>query len=412
MLKAASITCLIALLAAAQPLGVASAANRIGQPLRVASAANRIESLDSEITDLVDRISESVVSIAAVSRSADSRGAERLVSRSVGTGVIFDKGGLILTTASVVGYAARVEVGTAAGETHTGEVVGIDPATDLAVISVEELKARPAHMSEKRNLLPGSIVFVIGNSYGRLPSVSMGVISNAPAPLGEDGGEEMIRMSVPVNPGNTGAPIVSSSGEVIGLLVGRLSMQPMSYSMRIHERGFYDFAQVLQASHMSVALPAYRLRRIAEEIIEKGTKRPGFLGVRVVEAAAPFPEGTRPPDDMAGVVVTAVVAGSPAESIGLEAGDIIWKFGASDVLTPTVLREMVSSSAPGSVVTISFIRGSDSVARDVRIASRSPEQLRRAAYRLRPEEIDMRIKMIQHEIDRMEKELERLEEAR
>lgn len=399
MFKGALITCLIALLAA-------------GVPVRVVTAANRIESLDSEITGLVDRMSESIVSIAAVSRSPDSRGAERVMSRSVGTGVVFDDGGLILTTASVVGYAGEVEVGTAAGETYTGEVVGIDPAADLAVIRVKNLKARPAPLSKKRNILPGSIVFMIGNSYGRLPSVSMGVISNAPEPLGEDGGEEMVRMSVAVNPGNTGAPIVNASGEVIGILVGRLSMQPMSYSMRIYERGLFDFAQVFQASQMSVALPSYRLAGIAAEIIEKGGKRPGFLGVRVVEATAPFQAGSRPPDDLRGVVVTGVVAGSPAESIGLEVGDIIRKFGPGDVLTPSALKDMVSSSAPGSVVKIFFVRGSEDVARDVRIASLSPEQLRRAVYRLRPEEIDLRIKMIQHEIDRMEKELERLEEAR
>jgi S1-C subfamily serine protease len=377
-----------------------------------AAGASRMESLDSEITSMVDRISESIVSIAAVSGGTGGPGGGAFVSRSVGTGVVFDEGGLVLTTASVVGYASQVEVRTSTGLQLVGEVVGIDPATDLAVVRVEDLRARPAPISKKKNILPGSLVFVIGNSYGKLPSVTMGVISNAPSPLGEDGGEEMLRMSVPVNPGNTGAPILSAGGEVIGLLVGRLSMQPMSYTMRIREGGVHDFAQVVQPSNMSVGLPAYRLRAIAEEIVEEGGKRPGYLGVRVVEADIAGDEEGGGIETIEGVVVTSVVPGSPAESIGLEAGDIIWRFGSETVLTSASLRDRVSSSAPGSLVNITFKRGSRQIDENVRIASRSPEQLRQAQFMVQPEEIDIRIEMIQREIDRMEKELKRLREAR
>jgi|GEM_PF-1995943 len=377
-----------------------------------AAGASRMESLDSEITSMVDRISESIVSIAAVSGGTGGPGGGAFVSRSVGTGVVFDEGGLVLTTASVVGYASQVEVRTSTGLQLVGEVVGIDPATDLAVVRVEDLRARPAPISKKKNILPGSLVFVIGNSYGKLPSVTMGVISNAPSPLGEDGGEEMLRMSVPVNPGNTGAPILSAGGEVIGLLVGRLSMQPMSYTMRIREGGVHDFAQVVQPSNMSVGLPAYRLRAIAEEIVEEGGKRPGYLGVRVVEADIAGDEEGGGVETIEGVVVTSVVPGSPAESIGLEAGDIIWRFGSETVLTSASLRDRVSSSAPGSLVNITFKRGSRQIDENVRIASRSPEQLRQAQFMVQPEEIDIRIEMIQREIDRMEKELKRLREAR
>jgi serine protease Do len=368
-----------------------------------------MESLDSEITGMVDRMSESVVSIAAVSGGTGVPGGGAFVSRSVGTGVVFDEEGLVLTTASVVGYANRVEVGTSDGLKFVGDVVGIDPATDLAVIRVQNLRARPAPISTKKNILPGSLVFVVGNSYGKLPSVTMGVISSSPSPIGEDGGEEMLRMTVPVNPGNTGSPVVSAGGEVIGLLLGRLSSQPMSYTMRIREGGVHDFAQVVQPSNMSVGLPAYRLSSIASEIIREGGKRPGYLGVRVVETD--FVGDDK--DEVAGaVVVTSVVAGSPADSIGLKAGDIIWKFGTDTVLTSAALREMVSTAAPGSLISISYKRGDSHIDENVRIASRSPEQLRQASYMVRPEEIDIRIQMIQREIERMERELKRLEEAR
>ncbi len=373
-----------------------------------AAAGHRMESLDAEIRQLVDRMSESIVSIAAVSKTAGDSAAGTLVSRSVGTGVVYDEGGLILTTASVVGYADEVEVRTTDGLEYTGEVIGTDPGTDLAVVRVEGLAARPARLSDEKALSPGSLVFVIGNSYGQLPSVSMGVISSPPAPLGEDGGEEMLRMSVPVSPGNTGAPIVGARGEVIGLLVGRLSAQPVSYAMRTHEGGVRGFAQFIEPSNTSVGLPAYRLRDMAREIIEHGGKRPGFLGVRV--AAAPGGEGG--PLGLGGVVVTSVVAGSPAESIGLEAGDIIWRFGAENVTTPAALKEMVSSSPPGSEVTVWFTRGDEHFDRKVRVARRSPEAGGQAAFVHWPEDIDLRIRMMRREIDRMEKEIERLEAAR
>lgn len=400
MLRVFPVTCLAAMLISALVLP------------GTGTAASRMESLDSEITSMVDRISESIVSIAAISKGTGGPATGAFVSRSVGTGVVFDEDGLVLTTASVVGYASQVEVGTSSGLNLVGEVVGIDPATDLAVIRVENLRARPAPISDRKNILPGSLVFVIGNSYGKLPSVAMGVISSAPSPLGEDGGEEMLRMSVPVNPGNTGSPILSAGGEVIGLLVGRLSMQPMSYTMRIREGGVHDFAQVVQPSNMSVGLPAYRLRAIAEEIVEEGGKRPGYLGVRVVEAEPAGDEEGGDIEAIEGVVVTSVVAGSPAESIGLEAGDIIWKFGSDTLLTSAALREMVSSSPPGSLVNITFRRGDQHINENVRITSRSPEQLRQVQHMVKPEEIDIRIQMIQHEIERMEKELKRLKEAR
>ena len=101
-----------------------------------------------------------------------------------------------------------------------------------------------------------------------------------------------------------------------------------------------------------------------------------------------------------------------AAGIGLEAGDIIWKFGSDTVLTSGALREMVSSSPPGSLVSISFKRGDQHIDENVRMASRSPEQLRQVQHMVQPEEIDIRMQMIQHEIERMEKELERLKEAR
>jgi S1-C subfamily serine protease len=375
-------------------------------------AANRMEALDAEITALVDRLSESIVSIAAVSGGPGLPAGGPETLRSVGTGIVFEGGGMVVTTASVVGHATRVEVGTAGGGRFLGEVVGTDPSTDLAVIRVDGLEARPAPLSGKREILPGSLVFVVGNSFGQLPSVSMGVISNSPAPLGEDGGEEMLRMSVPVNPGNTGAAIVGAGGEVVGLLVGRLSMSAMPYPMRIREGSVLDFARTMQVSNLSVALPAYRLSTIAREIIEEGSKRPGFLGVRVAETGGPSGVAEASQSGREGVVVTSVVRGSPAESIGLEPGDIIWKFGTSEVASSSSLRNMVSATAPGNVVSVFFVRGDKDMTRSVRIARLSPEQLRGTAFTLRPQEIDIRIKSIEEEIDRLEKELKQLEESR
>ena len=133
----------------------------------------------------------------------------------------------MLTTASVVGYARKVEITTSRGEHYPGVVVGTDPASDIAVIRAEGADLRPAALPRGKSLRPGSWVFVLGNAFGSLPSVSMGVVSGLTSEVRDDMGREMLRLSVPINPGDTGAPVVNCKGRGSGDCRGQDLLQPL-----------------------------------------------------------------------------------------------------------------------------------------------------------------------------------------
>jgi S1-C subfamily serine protease len=237
--------------------------------------AQGIDALERDVTRLVEGVSESIVSVAAISGPH--------AARSVGCGIVFDEEGLILTTTSVVGHARQVEIGTRDGTKIEGMVVGSDAMSDLAVIRAEGLKLKPAKLGDADALLPGSLIFVIGNAFGSLPSVSMGVVSTPAGRSGDELGDSMLRLSVAINPGDIGGPVVNTKGEVIGIVVGRLTFQSRYQSVRIQERGSFKIAGTPQVSSMTVAMPAQRAVAMTGDIIKTGMREPGFLGVQVLD---------------------------------------------------------------------------------------------------------------------------------
>jgi len=361
------------------------------------STAQDIQALEKDITGLVDRTGEAVVSIGAYAGPPGStQGA-----RSVGCGVVFDQGALILTTASVVGAAGEVEVTTRRGHKYKGKVLGMDPAMDLAVVKAEGAELRPAVFSRGRVLPPGSLIFVVGNAFGSLPSVSMGVVSGLAAPASDEGGAETLRLSVAIYPGDMGAPVVDARGEVVGLLVGRISFSPWAYASRGPER---------VPSSMSVAIPAERALALAREIVKTGSKERGFLGVRVMDLTDDMRTqlGDR---KLKGVVVTEVLVPSPAESVGIAPGDVITALGTGKVATVSSLLESLAKTKPGDVVAVSYTRGSLESTSRVRVSRFVSEYLRQQAKAsaAEPPDVGAQIKYIRSEIDRLEAGLKGLE---
>jgi S1-C subfamily serine protease len=315
--------------------------------------------------------------------------------------VVFDQGGLILTTASVVGAAGEVEVTTRRGHKYKGKVLGMDPAMDLAVVKAEGAELRPAVFSRGRVLPPGSLIFVVGNAFGSLPSVSMGVVSGLAAPASDEGGAETLRLSVAIYPGDMGAPVVDARGEVVGLLVGRISFSPWAYASRGPER---------VPSSMSVAIPAERALALAREIVKTGSKERGFLGVRVMDLTDDMRTqlGDR---KLKGVVVTEVLVPSPAESVGIAPGDVITALGTGKVATVSSLLESLAKTKPGDVVAVSYTRGSLESTSRVRVSRFVSEYLRQQAKAsaAEPPDVGAQIKYIRSEIDRLEAGLKGLE---
>ena len=380
------------------------------------SLAQDMIAVEREMTRVVEDLSESIVSVSAVSTTpSGSSGKDlsrvRTVAKSVGCGVVFDKSGLIVTTASVVGYARYVDVTTTTGAKYKGTVLGIDPTSDVAVIKVETTELKPARFAERVALRPGSLILVLGNAFGALPSVSMGVLSNVTGSMARQNDLSMLRISVPINPGDIGGPVVSTAGDVIGLVIGRLTFQSQMHSMHIGDKGVFGFSGGMQPSNMSIAIPSARLMSVANDILDKGSTRRGFLGIQVMDLSDELRRQLGD-NDMRGVMVTSVVPGSPAESIGIVPGDVVTSFGPRPIESISGLGDAVGTTMPGDIVDIDYVRNGKNLTAGVRIGWFVPEFVRQATfmeYMLRPEQVRSRIEDLKTEMERLEEELEELE---
>jgi serine protease Do len=381
--------------------------------------AQSIGAFEEEMIALVDGVSESIVSVAASSGqmqmpAGKQHGAWLAATKTIGCGVVFDESGLVMTTASVVGYARSVEVGTRDGTRYQGTVVGVDPSSDIAVIKVDSRDLKPARFAAEVRLRPGSVIIVLGNAFGSLPSVSMGMVSNVATLGDEEGTGSMFGLSVSINPGDIGGPVVNTKGEVIGMVIGRLSFQSQPQAVRFGDKALFGFGGAFQPSNMSVALPVTRALGIATELLEKGSSKRGFLGVTVFNLTREMKTDLGDPD-MKGVMVMDVVPGSPAESIGIVPGDVITAVASKKIETVTQLGDIVKATSPGQVVDIAYSRRGGAVSDGVRIGWLVPEYVRQASFgefALRPEQVRARIENLKAEMEVLETHLKQLEEGR
>ena len=272
------------------------------------------------ITDAVARVAPSVVTVQTevVQRVAvdpfeaffSGRRSGNQTSSGLGTGFIIRADGLIVTNAHVVAGATSISVMLRDGTTYPATTVGTDETNDLAVLRVSARNLPVAPLGDSDNLLVGEWAIAIGNPYGFMlgnaePSVTAGVISGVGRNLvarseGATAYYDMIQTDASINPGNSGGPLVSASGDVIGVNSSIYSNSGGSIGL-----GF--------------AIPINRAKRVAEDLVEHHRVRRPWIGVRLEQ-----PRSSNPRDQIAlGAKVAAVTPGSPAQRAGMLPGDVI-----------------------------------------------------------------------------------------
>jgi S1-C subfamily serine protease len=219
---------------------------------------------------------------------------------SLGSGVIVSPDGYVLTNAHVIERGTRFRVGLLDGRELLAKVVGTDPSSDLAVLKLdtkEKLPFVPTGRSD--DLLIGETVIAIGNPFGLTHTVTAGVVSavNRNFKAGDRTLFDFIQTDASINPGNSGGPLLDLDGRLVGVNTAILGDR---------------------SAGIGFAIPIDRARRIAEDLIEHGEVREGYLGISVADLPAPenAPEGAT-----GGVAVTDVDPGSPAEKAGVRRGD-------------------------------------------------------------------------------------------
>ncbi|MGH7381805.1 MAG: DegQ family serine endoprotease [Candidatus Methylomirabilales bacterium] len=255
--------------------------------------------------------------------------------RSLGSGVIVDAKGTILTNNHVVEQADEIQVTLVDERTFQAKVIGTDPKTDLAVIRIEGAKdLKPASLGNSAKIRTGDFVIAIGNPFGLSHTVTVGVISaTGRAGMGITAYEDFIQTDASINPGNSGGPLLNIDGQVIGI----------------------NTAIVASGQGIGFAIPITPAREIMEQLIKEGRITRGWLGVLIQpltpDLARQF--GVKAGE---GVVVGDVLEGGPAEKAGLTTGDVIQAVGGKPVTDVRGLQRVVAALRPGTQVAVTVNR--------------------------------------------------------
>jgi S1-C subfamily serine protease len=281
-----------------------------------------IPSNEDLIVNAVEKVSKSVVNIANV-RMIQDQLFRVFPVEGVGSGIVVDDRGYILTNNHVVDEAHKLKVTLTDGNVFSGIVVGTDRVTDLAVVKLDSKEALPvAHLGNSDELKTGQIVIAIGNPFGLTggPTVTAGIVSALNRNLQfENGVLELIQTDAAINPGNSGGPLINTKGEVIGI----------------------NTAKMPYAQGIGFAVPIKIAKAIMSDLIENGqvTNRP-WVGIATIKITRQLAQYYRLPTTE-GVLIAKVEPYSPADNAGLRKGDIIEAIDGKRVDDPSQISSNV-----------------------------------------------------------------------
>ncbi len=258
--------------------------------------------------------------------------------RSLGSGVIADANGYIITNNHVVSKADEIRILFSDKRSLTAKVVGTDPKTDIAVIKVDAKDLPTIPWADSDKLQVGEYVLAIGNPFGLNQTVTMGIVSAVGrANVGIAEYEDFIQTDAAINPGNSGGALVNARGELIGINTAIFS-----------QSGGY--------MGIGFAVPSNMVRSVMDQLIKGGKVVRGYLGVSIQELTQDLAKQFGAADTK-GVLVSDVLADSPAKRAKLERGDVIVEFDGRAVENPTQFRNLVAQTPIGKKVRVKFLRG-------------------------------------------------------
>ncbi len=287
------------------------------------------------------------------------------VQEGSGSGFIIREDGLILTNAHVVEGADEVAVKLKDGRSFSGEVLGQDPVTDVAVIKIDADTLPVVPIGDSDQLLPGEWAIAIGNPLGLDNTVTVGIISATGRSSLEVGVPDkrvgFIQTDAAINPGNSGGPLLNGRGEVVGM----------------------NTAIIGDAQGLGFSIPINQAQRLANQLISKGRVQHPFLGIQMLtltpEVANQFRETPNTGFDLnieQGVLIAGVLENSPAESAGLKAGDVIQKVGNQPISTAQDVQDRVAESEVGEALAIEVNRSGKTLSVLVEPEEFSPQSRR------------------------------------
>jgi serine protease Do len=312
-------------------------------------SVSTVESLST--VELARRLTPSVVQVATRTLTTDLFN-QPVPSSGVGTGIVLDQEGHILTNNHVVADAQDIMVTLSNGDRFPAELVGRDPTTDTAVIRIDAAGLQPAVLGSSSELLVGEEVVAIGHALGLAggPTVTKGVISALGRSIDSDPQTtitDLIQTDAAINPGNSGGPLVNSRGEVIGMNTAIISgSQGIGFAININD-----------------------IKVVAAQLIDQGFVNRGFLGIAPANMSPSLAQQVGVPV-AEGALVAQVVPNSAADEGGLREEDVIVAMNDQPINNTGQLSQFLLEHLPGETVSVRFFRADQEQTTEVVLGER------------------------------------------
>src|SRR4051794_39455417 len=337
---------------------VAAVSSQPRTPSRLAKWSG-VGAATPNFADVAERLNSAVVNIDAASRGGHDRHGRRddggesprefdLPHQGSGSGFVIDKAGFILTNYHVIEDADRITVTLADGRALRGEIVGADPAIDVALLRISASGALPeAPLGNSDELRVGEWVCAIGNPLGYVHSVTVGVVSFIGRKLFDASLDDYIQTDAAINFGNSGGPLINARGEVIGI----------------------NSAISARATNIGFAVPINQAIAILPQLKAHGSVSRGFIGVVLTDVTPDLQRSLKLPVSR-GALVQDVNDNSPAERAGLKPYDIILTVDGREIWTNEELIRDISGRQPGSAARLELLRDGHRQVAQVRLTER------------------------------------------
>lgn len=279
----------------------------------------------------------------------------RRVEQSLGSGVILDPSGQIVTNHHVIDRAAAIRVQLADGRSAQAEIIGRDPDTDLAVLKIDLPNLPSIRLGRSDALNVGDVVLAIGNPIGLAQTVTQGIVSaTGRDQLGIATFENFIQTDAPINPGNSGGALVNTRGELIGVNTAIIAK-----SLGVEGIGF--------------AIPVNLVRGVVNEIVTRGKVLRGWIGIgtETIDEARARNAGFDGPI----VRITRIAGGSPAQRAGLLPGDLILELEGKAPRDSREVQLRIADTSPGQTISVEVQRGNQRGETKIRVEE-APQMLR------------------------------------
>ena len=307
------------------------------QPSLHETDSHLLDAYSHAVVSAAEKVSPSVAKI-EVTQNARARNGESRERQGGGSGFIFTPDGLVLTNSHVVHDSTRIQVALPDGRQLPAHLIGDDPATDLAVIRIDAPGLAAVELGDSQKLRVGQLAIAIGNPYGFQYTVTAGVVSALGRSLRSYSGrmiDDVIQTDASLNPGNSGGPLVSSDGKVIGV----------------------NTATIMGAQGLCFAIGINTAKFVASRLLTHGRIKRAYIGIeaqtvplhRRIVRFYDLPKET-------GVMVIGVESGSPAQRAGLREGDVIITFGNQAVAGVDDLHRLLTDTQVSVKNTLTIVR--------------------------------------------------------